>query len=137
MTKRVYIDSGVLITALQVNDRELAMKALAEISRDDVEYVFGPLVELEVLPKPMKHNAEQAAFFQAWFANAKCFWYSQEIHQLAIQQVSDFPIAPMDATHVATAIFAGADELLTSEGTQKPMFMQKAIPVRSIRAEPA
>jgi predicted nucleic acid-binding protein len=132
MTKRVYVDSGVLITALKVDDEALALKALEEISRSDVEYLFGPMVELEVLPKPIKHYPKQAEFFREWFSKASCVWYSEDIHAEAIDKVANYPISCMDATHIATAIIAGADEVITSEQPTKPMFMQKDVAVRSL-----
>jgi predicted nucleic acid-binding protein len=133
MTKKVYVDSCVLIRALKDEDEDLALRAISEISQEGVEYIFSPLVELEVLPKPMEHGKkEQVDFFKEWFQKSSCVWYSEEVHGAAIDQAMKYSIAPMDAAHVATAIVGGADELVTTEKATKPMFRSNEVLVRNI-----
>lgn len=132
MSRRVYVDSCVLIHALRGEDEASAQLAISEISQTDVEYVFSPLSELEVLPQPLKHCKEQAAFFEEWFKTAQCEWYSYEVHRRAIDQASRYSIAALDAAHVATAIVSGADELITAEKLTKPMYQSKEMRVRNI-----
>jgi predicted nucleic acid-binding protein len=133
MTRKIYIDSCVLMLALKAAEDDVARRAIAEISQEGIEYVFSPLVELEVLPQPMKHKAEQVAFYEEWFKIASRVWYDEAVHKIAIDQASQYSIAPMDAAHVATAIIAGADELVTAEKPTKPMFSSREMSVRSIR----
>lgn len=135
MSRTVYVDSCVLILALQAQEEDLAARLMAEITDPAVRYIFSPLVELEVLPKPTKRFPDQAAFFNAWFANAERIWYSDDVHLTALDQAKNYDIAPMDAAHVATAIVGKADELITGEKPTKPMFNTKDMKVRSVRAK--
>lgn len=135
MNRKVYVDSCVLILALRQDDEAAAARAIAEITKDGVEYIFSPLVELEVRPQPMRHNKGQLAFYDEWFQSATRIWYSEEVHAIAMDQSSTYSIQPLDAAHVATAIVAGADELLTAEKRTKPMFNSRDISVRSIRED--
>jgi predicted nucleic acid-binding protein len=119
--------------ALRSAEGDIAVRAINEISRDDTEYVFSPLTELEVLPQPMKNRPEQVEFFSEWFESATRIWYDDAVHRNAIDQASKYSIAPMDAAHVASAIVAGADELITGEKATKPMFNSREMTVRTIR----
>jgi predicted nucleic acid-binding protein len=130
---RRYIDACVLILALKATEEEIALRAIAEISDENVEYVFSPVIELEVLPHAQKHNTKQAEFYQAWFEQASRIAYDDVVHQEAMRQKRECNIAPLDCIHVASAITSGADELVTAEGPTKPMFSTKDIKVRSIR----
>ncbi len=133
MSHTVYVDSCVLILALQAKESDVAQKAIAAISDQNTRYIFSPIVELEVLPKPTKHRPDQAKFFAEWFERAERIQYSDEVHSTALAQATTYSIEPMDAVHVGSAIVGKADELITGEKSTKPMFASKELRVRSIR----
>ncbi|TCV97732.1 PIN domain-containing protein [Luteibacter rhizovicinus] len=134
MTKKIYIDSCVLILALKASEDAIASRAIAEISQDDAEYFFSPVTVLEVMPAPMRNGKhEQVEFYDAWFGTAKQIWYDDTVHQNAVEQATKHAIQPLDAVHVASAIVAGASELVTAEKATKPMFTSTEMKVRSIR----
>jgi predicted nucleic acid-binding protein len=47
----------------------------------------------------------------------------------------NFGLSALDALHVAAAISTGAEELVTTEKTTKPLHRAKDIRIRSIQAE--
>lgn len=133
MTK-VYVDSCVIIHAIQASDQALAEKAIAEITKEGVEYIYNSIVKLEVLPNPIRNNLqEQIDAYAEWFEFATYAEYTDEINEVAINQIAKHAISLPDATHVATAIYCEADELITAEKPTKGIFQTRDIAVRSIR----
>ncbi|MBH1388636.1 type II toxin-antitoxin system VapC family toxin [Stenotrophomonas maltophilia] len=121
--KRVYLDSCVLILAASASEEDVAQRAMQELDRADVDYVFSTLVELEVLPAPLKNKKfEQVAFFQTYMENAvkvAC----EEAQQRAVleMRVQSPGLSILDALHLSAAHDGGAVEFVTAEGPTKPM----------------
>lgn len=132
MTRRVYIDSCVLVHALKSKSELIAIRAISEISKSDVEYIFSPLLELELIPKAWIHYREQAEFYAEWLEHATRVPYDSDVHKASMEQAKNYDIQGFDAVHVGTAIIADADELVTTEGPTKPMCTTRELRVRSI-----
>jgi predicted nucleic acid-binding protein len=128
-----YIDSGVLIYAAGGVDAvaKLALPFLEDINR---EFVTSDFVLLEVLPKAVFHkNNAEVEFYKRFFQrNRRVISSSSELIKLAMEEAYENGLAGMDALHIAAAVFGGAEELVTSEKSSKPMHRTKRVKVLSI-----
>jgi len=128
-----YIDSGVLIFAAQgtTDAAALALPFLVDPSR---EYVTSDYVRLEVLPKAIFHNREaEVAFYDAFFSTTtRSIPTSEALLKYALDEACKTGIQGLDAVHIACAVFAGADELITSEKTNKPIHRTRLVRTVSI-----
>jgi len=135
MAKRTYLDSGVLLAAFIRKD-DVGRRAFEVLDDPQRELLVSDAVWLEVMPKAIheKQNVE-VQFYEAVFAQAqRLAWSISSLFQ-ATEIASQYGIAAMDAIHVAHAVDAGAEELVTTEKTTKPMFRVQNIAVRSIQEE--
>lgn len=120
---RAYVDSCVLILAAQAAEDEIAIQAMEELDRPDVEYVFTALVEHEVLPSPMRNGyPDQVAFYRQYLDSATRVHCDEEEQQAAFTlRMESVGLALVDAYHLSAAAKAGAQEFVTAEGLTKPM----------------
>ena len=111
-----YIDSGVLIAAAK-GTTEVAALALPFLADPDREYVTSDYVRLEVLPKAVFHRRqEEVDFYNAFFqTNARSIPTSAALLEYALEEACNTGIQGLDAIHIACAVFAGAEEFITSE----------------------
>mgnify|MGYP000858402730 CR=1 FL=1 len=134
MTKRVYLDAGILIAAWR-GAGEAGLIALEMLDATDTERVVSDAVWLEVFPKPLHQNRQdEVAFYRAIFDQAVHLPWSLDVLHLAQELARQHGIAAMDAIHAAFAIQHDVDELLTAERPEKPLFRLEGIKVRSLRA---
>ena len=133
MTLRTYIDSGVLITA--VRGGKLADVALSYLYDPLREYVTSDYVKIEVLPKCIFHgNAVEWQFYEDFFhRNSIHVPSSDELLEFAIEEGGKTGIAGMDAIHVAAAVVASAEELITGERPENSISQANGVKVISIR----
>lgn len=132
MTK-TYLDSGVLIVAFRA-DNEMSSRAIQILDDAQREFVASPFVKLETLPKAQYHKQRyEVEFYEAYFS-AVIHWVSdlEIILRSAEIVASQYGLAAMDALHVAAASSIGADELITTERSTKPMFRVPDIKVVSL-----
>lgn len=133
---RTYIDSGVLIWATQgaSKNAEVALRFVSDPMR---EYVTSDYIRLEVIPKATFHaNHSELEFYETFFqANIRCIPTSESLIREAMNEGCKTGISGIDALHIACAVFAGAEELITTEKTSKPMYRTKLIKVTCIRPQ--
>jgi predicted nucleic acid-binding protein len=131
---RTYIDSGVLIWAVQgvSKNAEVALRFVADPMR---EYVTSDYVRLEVIPKATFHaNRPELEFYETFFrANIRCIPTSESLIKAAMAEGCDTGISGIDALHIACAVFAGAEEFITTEKVTKPIHRTRLIKVTCIR----
>ena len=132
---RTFIDSGVLIAAARGGSEQSkrAMNILDDPSR---EFASSPFVKLEVLPKAIfGRRWHETEFYNAFFDSVS-LWADDlfSIVELANQRASEIGLSAMDSLHVAAAISAGAEELITTERASKPLFRAKEIRIVSIQS---
>ena len=134
--RRTYIDSGVLIWAAQ-GVTENAVLALPFITDSGREYVTSDYVRLELLPKAVFHrNQPEVDFYETFFhANIRCIPTSDSLMRQAMEHGCNTGISGIDALHIACAVFAGAEEFITTEKPSKPIHRTRLIKVISIRPE--
>ena len=114
-----YFDSGVLIFAAAGNPA--AQTVLADPRRS---FVTSEFLELEVIPKARYHRrAAEARFYETYSQNAAVrVDGSRKLSRQAFALATDYGPAAFDALHLAAALAAGADELITTEKPTKPLF---------------
>jgi predicted nucleic acid-binding protein len=135
-TTLTYIDSGVLIFAAQGTTAAAAL-ALPFLGDPNREYVTSEYVRLEVLPKATFHGRTvELAFYNLFFTTAtRSIPTSEALLKYALEEACKTGIQGLDAVHIACAVFAGADEFITSEKTNKPIHRTRLLKVVSIFPE--
>lgn len=133
---RTYVDAGVLITAAR-GVAPIALKAIEILDDPNREFASSVFLQLEVLPKAVYYKNEAEAEFYKTFFNAVTHWAAsiETIAREAFREACDTGLAAMDALHVASAISIGAEELVTTEGAEKPIHRTRLIRVVSILPE--
>ncbi len=129
-----FIDAGVLIAAAR-GGSEQSRRALSILDDPNREFISSPFVRLEVLPKAIfSRRTHEAEFYSAFFDSVS-IWANNlgTIVEMANQKASEIGLNAMDSLHVAAAISAGAEELITTERSSKPIFKAKDIRVVSIQ----
>lgn len=129
-----YIDSGVLIAAAR-GDASLSALALPYLADPNREYITSDYVRLEVLPKAVFHKRqEEESFYNEFFRlNARTIPTSPALLEYALAEACETGIQGLDAVHIACAVFAGAEEFITSEKETTPIHRTKKVRVISIR----
>jgi len=132
---RTYVDASVLIAAFQGKD-ELAQRALSVLEDPNRLLVVSDYLRLEVLPKPRFHKREEELqFMETVLEQAENCETSPKLTSKAIDLASRYDLGAMDALHVAAAVVAGVDELITLEKPEKPICKVTEVPVRSLRSD--
>jgi hypothetical protein len=132
---RTYIDPGVLICALRGSDRESAA-ALSFLYDPLREYVTSDYVRIELIPKCVFHkNDVERQFYEKFFRSSTMrVPSSDELLAFAIEEGGRTGISGIDAIHVACALVAEAEELVTTEKATKPIHNARGIRVISVRS---
>lgn len=136
MTKRrVYVDSCVLMVAFKAEEPDLSDAALALLDDPDTEHLYSRITELEVVPKPTFHRmAEECEFYRVFFESSVRVRCTEDIVDDALSIGMRNGLGAGDSLHVACAVAAGADELVTSEKkTKLPSAPNPGIPIRTLR----
>ncbi len=128
-----YIDSGVLIFAARGTTAAagLALPFLADPGR---EYVTSDYVRLEVLPKATFHKrTAEVEFYNLFFTTTtRSIPTSEALLECALDEACKTGIQGLDAVHIACAVFAGAEEFITSEKGNQPIHRTKLVKMVSI-----
>lgn len=135
MSNRAYIDSSVLIAAWHGRG-DAGFAAIGTLDAPDLVPVVSDAVWLEVMPKPLyEQRHDEVAFYGAVFERAERIPWRIETLRQAHDLAQRYGIAAMDAIHVAFAIAAGVDELISGERPGKPMFRVSGLSIRSLQAD--
>ena len=133
--RRVYVDSCVLMVAFKAAEPELSDAAMALLDDADTELLYSRITELEVMPKPVFHRqADECEFYRSFFESAVLVPCTEAIVDDALERGQRNGLGAGDALHVACAVAAGADELVTSEKkTRLPSAPDPGVPIRTLR----
>lgn len=128
-----YIDSGVLIFAAK-GTSEAAALALPFLADPGREYVTSDYVRLEVIPKATFHKrVAEVAFYNLFFTTTtRSIPTSEALLAYALDEACKTGIHGLDAVHIACAVFAGAEEFITSEKLSRPIHRTTLIKTVSI-----
>jgi predicted nucleic acid-binding protein len=131
-----FVDSGVLIAAFRA-EGEIVHQAMAVLIDNGRTFSSSAFVRLEVMPKARYYNRQREIEFYQTFFDSVTVWVDDVagIVNAAIHEAETHGLAGMDAPHVAAASLAGAEELVTSERSDKPIFRATGIMVTTIRPD--
>lgn len=132
--KKTFVDAGVLIDAAR-GKPEAAEYAMTILDDPEREFVSSPFVKLEVLPKAIyEKNKDEVDFYNTFF-DAVTHWPKStgEVTSRAFDEASKFGLSAMDSLHVAAAVLAMADVMITTEKSEKPIFRCNSIDIVTIR----
>lgn len=136
MTILTYLDSSVVI-AIAEGEPDVADAAIEALDDPSRVIALSEAVRLEVMPERLRNQRkkDQIPVVDALFAKAAVVVsdFGPSIWKKAEEEATRHGMQAMDALHVAAAIEAGADELLTAERETKPMCMTSSLRVRSLR----
>ena len=126
---RTFLDSGVLLAAARSleRDRDRALRILED---GDRSFLTSPFVHLELVPKAIFNRRRlEKAFYDEYFSTAEWFGDLDRIEAAAQIEAAKSGLAAMDALHVAAAHLSGADELITTERPEKPIYRSSLVRV--------
>ncbi len=126
---RTYLDSSVLIQAIQGVDGEKTAALLEDPERG---FVAATFLKLELLRQPTFHKRKaELAFLEAYF-NRIAEWREADelLLAAALKEVSAVPLTAVDAIHVAAAKAFKCDEFITAEKPGKPLHKARGLKVR-------
>jgi predicted nucleic acid-binding protein len=135
MTK-TYLDSGILLAAWRSLDDSRAELAISVMEDPTRIFYSSQLARLELLPKAIyfKQQAE-IEFYQTHFDGTEAeVLLSRELGLEGERLGAKYGLAAIDALHLAAAIKMGAEEFITIEKADKPMFRVKEIKVRTLNS---
>jgi len=132
--RKTFVDAGVLIAAAR-GKADVATHAMRILDDPDREFVASPFLKLEVLPKAVCEKRQAEVEFYETFFNAVAYWVHsvEETAKNAYTEACKFGLNAVDALHVAAAISAGAEELITTEKPEKSIHHVDSINILSIR----
>jgi hypothetical protein len=119
-----YVDSSVLISAMQNDDLELKLRALKVLGDKRREFVGCAFLRLETLPQAVVFKRRKEQFFlEKFFAQKVARWVEDErvLFTPAAQLIEKHNLQLIDAPHLAAAMFFKA-EFVTAEKPTKPFF---------------
>jgi predicted nucleic acid-binding protein len=127
--KRTYLDSSVLIQAVQGVDGEKTAGLLEDPER---EFVAATFLKLELLPQPTFHKRKrELEFLEAFFERVTDWREADEaLVTAALTEAKSVPLTAVDAIHVAAAKALGCDEFITAEKPGKPLHKVRSLTVR-------
>lgn len=132
--RRCYLDANVLIAAWR-GDEQSRLWARTVLDDPQRRFVVSDLVRLEVLPKPIFYRQSlELAYMQTILASAEDVPIDAGVIRQALDLATRHDINPLDALHLAAAMRAGVDELLTFERPEKPLCRQTEVRVISLYA---
>ena len=127
--KRTYLDSSVLIQAIQGVDGDKTAGLLEDPER---EFVAATFLKLELLPQPTFHKRKaELEFLEAFFERVTEWRAADEaLVTTALAEAKSVPLTAVDAIHVAAAKALRCDEFITAEKPGKPLHKVRSLKVR-------
>ncbi|MDA1205801.1 MAG: type II toxin-antitoxin system VapC family toxin [Cyanobacteria bacterium] len=130
---RLYLDSCVLIYALD-GDEQLRRHTLQRLEGyADSDWVISDLVRMECLVGPLR-TADQIRLlaFRSFFSNCSVVPLHSEVMERAAELRAATRLQTADAIHLAAALHWGCDALLTNDRafqlSQAPIEMLRLVP---------
>lgn len=126
--KRTYLDSSVLIQAIQGVDGD---KTASLLEDPDRQFVAATFLKLELLPQPAFHKRKAELEFLEGFFQMIAEWREADEALLgaALKEAKAVPLTAVDAIHVAAAKELGCDEFITAEKPGKPLHKVRGLKV--------
>ncbi len=130
-----YLDTGVILAVVR-SEPLTAVRAYDVLNDPAREFVGGAALELELLPSAIYYQRTAAQMFCETFLHSTVFWVepSKKLFASALDLASAFGLAALDALHAASAIAAGAQELITTEKPTKQLCPNSPFCTKSLGA---
>ncbi|MGI8654579.1 MAG: PIN domain-containing protein [Pyrinomonadaceae bacterium] len=125
-----YLDTGVLLAVMR-GEPGTGLRAYNLLNGPRREFIASDALALELLPNAVyfKNQSEQQ-FCESFLNNAAHrIEASKQLFDEALQHAKTYGLAAMDALHLASALAAGASEIITTEKATKPIHRVAAIKV--------
>lgn len=126
--KRTYLDSSVLIQAVQGVDGE---KTAALLEDPERQFAAATFLKLELLPQPSFHKRSAELEFLQGFFDLVSEWREadEDLLNAALEEAKLVPLTAVDAIHVAAAKALRCDEFITAEKPGKPLHKVRGLKV--------
>lgn len=106
------------------------------ISSLDFEYVYSPLLRLEVVLHPEHSNRrDEAEFFGKYFSRAMCWGDLNRMFEIGEREARENGIQALDALHIATANLARCRYFFTSEKLTSHIYKTKLVQAVRVTAQ--
>ena len=131
---RIYIDSCVLIGAWRGEEQQ-ARIALEELERQDVDFLYGLFLEMEVLSKPIyfKNDDELQFYDEIFFSRASRIPEPSKVLETSFEVAKENGLSAGDGVHLTWAAAGNADEFVTMERkTKLASSPNSPVPIRTI-----
>lgn len=113
----IYLDSCIVIYAVQNHPQWGAPSRSALTARSGIESAISPLVKLECLVGPLKHHDRRLEVrFREFFANSNLLDMPEAVYLFASELRARFGLKTPDALHLACAEHHGCEALWTNDG---------------------
>ena len=124
---------AVLIAAFRGKEHE-ADNAFRFLDDPEREFVSSIFVKLEVLPKAAYYRQiKEEAFYEAFFGSvAQWTPITEQLLNAALEEAQKCGLGALDALHLVAAAHSGADELITAEKMNRPIYRTSLCKVISI-----
>jgi predicted nucleic acid-binding protein len=129
---RSFPDSGVLIDAARAEFTEHGIAAVDYFDDPDRAYLTSPFIRMETVPKAtFTKRISELKFYEDFFADLRVEWCREweRMATIADEQARRYGLGALDAFHLAAAYILGADELVTTEKPQKPIYRSELVRV--------
>ena len=129
---KTYLDANVLILAFN-GSRQASAIAREILNQTHRQYLASDMLRLELLPKTRYFKQQhEEEFYCQYFDIAQIVPTTPAFVERAETTAGEFGLSAVDAIHLLTAIENGADEFVTAEHKDKPLFRTRSIRVVSI-----
>ena len=127
-----YVDSGILIAASRGGD--IGQRAVALLAEPQRRFASSLFVQLEVEPKAQYYRRWAELLLYRAFFEAVEVWAppDQALIQSAYQAALTTGLAALDAIHATAAVRVGAEELVTTEATTKPIHRVRGLKITTL-----
>ena len=128
-----FVDAGVLIAAARGHG-EIHRRALRVLGDPKRSFASSDFLWLEVFPKAIFHRRlDEVDFYEEYFGSVSRWPRDPApVVTLARDEAARHGLSAMDAIHVATASVLGAEELVTTEKSSRPLHRATSVAIRTL-----
>lgn len=117
-----YLDSNVLVQAATGANRVIQRRALAIITDPHRQFVASLFSRMEVVPLAIHFGrGKERLFYETFFRRVQIWVEPADIYDAAYQLACQHALGAVDAFHLASAAFVGA-EFISAEKPSKPLY---------------
>jgi len=120
---RSYLAPDLIIASVLRMNTKLTRYILSLLEDPERRFITGDYVELETLTAlRYKKQKERLEFARMFFCKSEYVNSTNRILVRATDLASNYGLSAMESLHAASALYAGADDLLTLEKPGKTLF---------------